>query len=340
MSHARRRRTDGCASVSRRVGLAAAFALLLVAAGCRHAGAPSASPVAPVPAGEVHVSFRVYNSALGEVRSAATTVTFEALGTEVPDTVGVPINTFSLDGVDPVRAAVYQPHTGSRLGRFVTATTDGVIRLPRVEASYDLFLMSTASGARYADIDVGRPTSPGTAKRYATMRTARPGESLLGQNAVSESDESFRFEAAEFTRALNPFGLEYGRLDFLGSTGSADVTSGWVAVDPQTCEPAHVVPGTFWVNHVYVPVNNEYPYLSDARCFETRSYVPKFWGDVLIVYGLAQAYLGATGGLYPCLLVSCGGNAGGFYYMTARPPLSSSGADVVRYLALMNGGLQ
>ena len=114
-------------------------ACVLASAACGGGGGQPASP-----SGITSIlTIRVYNSATGEVPQANFTVKANSSPAliRLADIRGV-------TGVDPQRAALRLAHSSDGVGTLAAKTTNGVISVPvNGDATYDLFLMSTASGA-------------------------------------------------------------------------------------------------------------------------------------------------------------------------------------------------
>ncbi len=316
----------------------------LLCACAQTAPSPSSPTVSSPPrASTITVSFRVFDSALGEIPSAAFTTIYTApsSGDSTQFHVLLPLSQVQVPNVDPLRAALYEPHQGTRLGRFVTSTTDGTLTLPQHDASYDLFMMSTLSRVAYASLDAVGGLTLRDLPRYATLRMAGAGEDILGYHTLDASDESFRFTAAAFTNALNPFGLPYGRVDYIEGP-TADITSGMVAAyseTPITCNLVGAVTGRFWVNSAYTKSSALYPPIVGGICWAPPMYYYHVYGGALAMRGLSEAYLGAPDGIFiECILTRCPEH--GTWTFDPAPPLTDQGKDAVRYWALMNGALR
>jgi hypothetical protein len=320
------------------------LALCVLAVGCGN----STNPTSPGDGGTatartVTVTFRVYNSTSGEIPASRFTRT--STGDVSP--IEIRLSDLAAAGVDPLRAAVYEAHVGGEMGAFVASTTNGGFKITRPphDAVYDVFLMSTAGGANYTCLDSGWQPSDGWTRRYTTLRLAAGGEQVLGQPIVDWSDESFRFFAGEFSRALNPFGLQYGRVDFVGNA-AGEMTSGWGGDQVAAGWDGMLLsaPGQFVVDITARDLESWYR-------FQPRMY-GWYWIHIagsVVVHGLAHAYLSAPdywqnlactdgSGDVACVLVACPASSSVFYQTT--PPLTAAGKDAVRYWALMNGRLR
>jgi hypothetical protein len=89
--------------------------------------------------------------------------------------------------------------------------------------------MSVASGIDYAVLDGVPLDTGGSGRRYATLALAQPNGEFMGLPVAEEPDAaSFRSAAEQFTRAMSPFGIQYGRVDFVEHAGLADLTAAWV----------------------------------------------------------------------------------------------------------------
>jgi hypothetical protein len=339
------RRTRFAVSAPRLWHLASIVALCVLAVEC----GGGTNPTAPADLGSaafrtVTVTFRVYNSTSGEI--AASRLARTSTGDVSP--IEIRLSEIAVAGVDPLRAAVYEAHAGSEMGAFVTSTTNGVFKVARPprDTVYDVFLMSTAGAANYTCLDAGWQPSSGWTRRYSTLRLAAAGEQVLGQPIADWSDESFRFFTGEFSRALNPFGLQYGRVDFVANA-AADMTGGWSGSGGAPAAWDRMLlsaPGQFVVDITARDFESWYR-------FQPRMYA-WYWihiGGSVVVHGLAHSYLSAPdywdnqgctdgSGDLACLLVACPPSSSVFYQAT--PPLTAAGQDAVRYWALMNGRLR
>ncbi len=311
--------------------------VLAVAAPCACSrNTPSAATPTPPAVHESHidVTLRVYNSALGEITAAARTIS-AALPTGATLQIVLPIPDLQATGVDPLRAAVYEAHAGAQLGQFVASTKDGTIRFTvQTSGTYDVFLMSTASGVDYTKADAQIVGTEQPVARYATMRRARAGEPVLGQIAVDETDDSFRFAAEQFTAALNPFGLQYGQISFVGNAVTADITAAWVTPTQYPCWGSNTGPGVFWTNPLTALTSDQYPYVGGG-CWPLQVYVTRIFGGALVIDALGRVYIG-TGA---CLLIRCP-ESNVQFLIDRKPPFTATGIDVARYAALMNGSLK
>jgi hypothetical protein len=278
----------------------------LLAAGC---GGSSSSPSAPADSTGWSGSVRIdlYHSALGKVGQTTRPVRRGSL-------LALSIAELGVSGVDAKRIVVRAPHDGSHLGRRIAWSTTGSVGFPAYDDAVDVFLMDNRRTPDYTCFDAGDTTwfDRGFRERYTTLRKV-VGE-ILFDNYLAEDgpDVPFEWATQEFTRALNPYGLPYGRVAF--SRGPAAMKCGWYfGYHPSWIGVASAQgSGVFWIAAGLDP--------------------PK--AEEVAMHELAHAYLGApdyykhkecSGTLSRVLLVWGAGDW----------VLSPQGEDAIRYWSLM-----
>jgi hypothetical protein len=308
-----------------------AFAALFLAvalAGCGHDPLPTAPSTTQPTTGSLDVAFTVYDSAKGPIRS---------FKKQVP-TVGISA-TVTLDaselggGIDAHRFVVRAAHQGDRLGAFVAATRIGTLEFPTTTSfgDLDVFVMNASNGTDYNCADVGdtdwNPSSKSLGgARYGTIRLAGSGETFVGQSnsyAIQDGSDSDLIQAVkDVNSVLNPFGLAFARMDYVGRVATASISAGWSADIPPNwgfARPGVAVP---WIA---VGPDIDHPASHGAY--------------VVWIHELLHAWQNApdyyhsrcsTDGLN-CLVWDCAGGP-----PSSVVPLSPQGRDIVRYWTLMS----
>jgi hypothetical protein len=261
--------------------------------------------------------FRVYNSASGEIPGAGFTRTVDRVCCESQyPNVSIELSTIKAVGVDPFRAVLRAAHQEDKVGSLVAKTTIGRLTIqPTGDATYDLFLMSTASGVDYRCLDYTGEAVHGATTSFPDLHRQTTG-TLFGCPVEDGPDDPIELAVGQFNEALSPFGLRYGAIDYRG----ADATIGAMAVGWTTRDacPASMGAGGAMVLRKYPP---------DAAV----------WGPVWAIHELSHAYLGAPdyylngacfSGNVVCSLLGCSeGNP-------PRYAFTEAGKDAARYWAL------
>jgi hypothetical protein len=329
------KRSDQMLHTSTRPGAARhnghfAFAALFLSAalaGCGDHSLPTAPSTTQPVTGSFEVAFTVYDSAKGPINSfkklAPTTGTLAKLTLDTSELGG---------GIDPHRFVVRVAHQGDRLGAFVAATRSGRLELTMTTSvsDFDVFVMNASNGTDYNCADAGdaawNPKSLGGA-RYGTIRLAGRGESFVyGQTyryATQDGSDTDLIQAVtDVNNVLNPFGLAFARMDYVGRVATASISAGWsgdVFPNAGLAGPGLAVP--------WIAVNSEYD-----RPGSHFAYV--VWiHELLHAWQNAPDYAHSscsTSGL-DCLLWDCAGGP-----PRSVVPLSPQGRDIVRYWTLMS----
>jgi hypothetical protein len=294
--------------------LTAGAPLLSLSLACGGGSASPASPSSPAA-----VTFHVYDSALGEMSAATFSRNASASGD-----VTIVLSDLSIQGVDRYRAVVREVHQGDRVGAFVARTTSGTLTARVVNgATYDLFLMSTGSSVDYSCLDYMEESVSGASSDFPTLGRRTQG-TIFNHAVVDGPDAPIAFAVSQFNTALNPFGIRYGAIQYLGATTSAaDMYIGWSTA--ALLSPTRGYGGGGMAIVAVDGVNTNYDTL--------------WYGQVgTVVHELGHAYLGApdylnnTGcfgfaGNLSCVFLSCAVKGTTF---------SAVGADAARYWALTN----
>lgn len=221
--------------VGRRLrGLEIAAVFLTVAvAGCGDKAGPTTPSSTTPTTGSVELSFTVYDSAKGRIGA------FKRIAPLDGSLARVSLSTPDLgSGIDPDRFALRVAHQGDRLGSLVAATRSGtmdVIASTGVR-DFDVFVMNASNGANYRCADTGDadwfPSAAMGGARYGTLRLASAGEAFIdGQkkgHAILDGPEAELIRAVDqVNTVLNPFGLLFGRMDYVGRASAASISAGW-----------------------------------------------------------------------------------------------------------------
>jgi hypothetical protein len=284
-----------------------------------HATNPTSPSVPPSSSGAVN--FRVYNSATGEVSAA----TFSKSPSKGGD-VSISLSDVSIQGVDLRRAVLREAHQGDRVGAFVARTSNGALSAAVANgATYDLFLMSTASGLNYSCLDyqAQEESVTGASSDFPTMNRKTDG-TIFNHKVVDGPDAPIEFAVSQFNTALNPFGIRYGAIEYLGvTTSTADMTVGWSTA--ALLSPNRGYGGGGMAIFAIDGINTDYDTL--------------WYGQVgTIVHELGHAYLGAPDYLNNTGCFGFAGNLTCAFLPCAvkGTTFSASGADAARYWALTN----
>lgn len=299
----------------RRWGAASTVLLTTLLASCGSQGGPSTAPT-PVPTRSATLTFRVYNSATGELSEATFSRVVESdLWTGLLPSLSISLATLSVRGVDPVRAVLRLPHVGDQIGGLVGKTVTGTLTIqPTNDMTYELYLMNAASSVDYGCLDYTAEAMLGASTAFPTLRRVTSGQ-ILGCPIEDGEDDAIESAVGQFNQALNPFGIKYGLIIYVGTgASSANMTIGWAPWDASAASKG---------GGGYAVVQKR-----DGQTATTRR--------VLVAHELAHAYLGAPdyydqpacfSGNTTCALVAC---------PVAEPSFSSAGQDAARYWALMD----
>jgi hypothetical protein len=255
--------------------------------------------------------FRLFNHVRGPLGQVTRTA---ARG----ETMALRIDELGLAGVDPTVMVVRRPASGDRLGarvavvpcndgpaflkEFCTPATvqePGVFRhVADADGAFDVFLMDATREIDYAGCVAGALSDADPVPfirggdAFSTLRLAPAGERLVeSQTATAApSDEAFRRVAADYSRAMNPFGIRYGALDFAGS-GPAEITGGYVA-SPSSPWESGAAFGGFWVT-----LADQSP---DVPIGRRLSYATVFLELGHVFLGQPYRYLGWEGSAAKC----------------------------------------
>lgn len=199
-----------------------AFVVSLLATACGGSGGGGTEGNSPTGPSSTTATFTVYNSATGQVGSFT-----RPAGSLVLTTADL-----GAAGVDPLRFVVRSAHVGDRIGRRVAWTRTGRASLTAsAGAMYDVFVMNASNGASYACADAGdqgdwdpsfATMGYGEDGRFGTLRTAPVGETFTHSARIWTAEDAFdgpgEFAVRELNTALNPFGIAYAGLSYLGTT--------------------------------------------------------------------------------------------------------------------------
>lgn len=311
--------TDACSR--RRIDGLLACLMIASLGGFACGGRGSDGPVSPSPppTGTATLTFRVFNSKLGEVPGAGFVKSVARNGPNGSfPPVSIALAEISATGVDPQRAALRSSeHPDDRVGGLIARTTGGVLSfVPTGDATYDLFLMNAASGTNYDCLDYAAEKTSGMRTLFVTLRRVATGQ-IFGVQVVDGPDAPFEYAVEQFNSALNPFGVMYGHIQYVGLAMSADMTGGWSLLSDGGKNLGGI--GQF----VIVTIGS--------------SAYEQFWGPVYAIHELGHAYLGAPdyyqntgcfGGNLSCAFVEC-------IPSITEATFTPSGADAARYWALM-----
>ncbi len=278
--------------------------------------------------GSFGVAFTVYDSATGPIRS---------FKKQVPSTgtlAEVTLDASELGGgIDARRFVVRVAHQGDWLGAYVAATRTGALEFTMTTSlsDFDVFVINASNGTDYDCADGGDwnwypPKSLGGA-RYGTIRLASAGETFVGSQgtryAIQDgSDDDLIQAVTDVNSVLNPFGLAFARMDYVGRVATASISAGWSGdVSPNwgLAGPGRAVP---WIAANSV---NDRPGLHVAY----RTWIH----ELLHAWQNAPDYTqsSCSGFSLDCLLWDCVGG-----YPRSVGPLSPKGRDMVRYWTLMS----
>jgi len=277
----------------------------------------SPSPASPSSLGAT--TFRVYNSALGPIPGATFTKSPSGLGD-----VTISLAELAISGIDRQRAVLREAHQDDRIGGFIARTSSGTLTARLTSgATYDLFLMSTASGVDYSCLDYSAESVAGASTDFPALVRLTAG-TIFNYPVVDGPDEPILFSVSQFNAALNPFGIRYGSIQYLGATASAaDMTIGWSTA--ALLSPNRGYGGSGQAIVAVDGINTEFDTL--------------WHGQVMtVVHELAHAYLGAPDYITNTGCFGFAGNLSCVFLPCALrgTTFSAVGADAARYWALTN----
>lgn len=296
--------------------------LAVVVAGCGGRGTNPSSPTPPAgAAATLTLTFHVYNSATGEIPGAGFTKTVDVpAGTWFP-TVSISLAQLPLAGVDAGRAVLRYSHAGDKIGVLIAKTLNGTLTFqPTFNATYDLFLMNASSGADYECLDYTAEATHGASTAFPQLHRYTTG-TLLSCPVEDGPDEPIQLAVDQLNHALNPFGLQYGSVDYRGADGATGPMA--IAWTPRTACVASKGGSGFLVIQ------------QDPSITSTRE-------TILVIHELGHAYLGAPdyynnrscfSGVLTCAFLNCAPDAD-------SPTFSPAGQDAARYWALMDSRLR
>ncbi len=279
-------------------------------------------PASPTPPGgkTATLTFRVYNSATGEIPGAGFTRTVQADAVSgLFPAVSISVSALKVAGVDPLRAVLRVEHQSDRIAPLIDKTTDGTLVFqPFAAATYDLFLMNAANGVSYDCLDYTEEAGRGATSAFPDLHRVTTG-TIYGCPIADGPDGPFQTAVDQFNDAMNPFGLRYGFIDYRGADAMTGLmTGGWS--NRAVCQFSAGGNGMLVAQQ------------DDKMTPENRAW--------LVAHELAHAYLGAPdyyhrescfGGGLTCALVGC-------------PPTSAyftpAGKDAVRYWALTDSRMR
>jgi len=303
----------------------AALYLCTALAGCGNDSLPTAPSSGQPMTGSFEVAFTVYDSAKGPIHSfkkvAPTTGTLAKLTLDTSQLGG---------GIDPYRFVVRVAHQGDRLGAFVAATRSGTLELIMTTSvsDFDVFVMNASNGTDYNCADANwNPKSLGGA-RYGTIRLAGSGETFVGGSgqryAIRDgSDDDLIQAVTHVNGVLNPFGLPFARMDYIGRGATASISAGWSGDIPPNywglAGPGLAVPWMVVSSEIDRP-GVHYAYrLWIHELLHAWQNAPDYAQSSCSSFGL------------DCLLWDCPGD-----HQSSVVPLSPRGRDIVRYWSLMS----
>lgn len=204
-------------SLTRALKIAAApgivFCLLAIAA-CNQ----SPETEDPNPPRPLTIVFNVFNSTKGLQGS------FSQSGQTVTQ-MSFPLSSFNVQGVNPSRAVLREVNNGGKLGKFKKYANNGSIDLIITNAEgasgqvqYDLFLFNSTNNVDYEGLEVNNPSAT---YRFGTMKR-------VDRDGMTGPDYIFVNVVNQFNEALNPFGILFGEIRYLGvTTESANMECGY-----------------------------------------------------------------------------------------------------------------
>jgi hypothetical protein len=309
----------------------AALFLSAALAGCGNDSLPTSPSSAQPTTGSFEVAFTVYDSAKGPIHS------FKKLAPTTGTLAKLTLDTSQLGGgIDHYRFVVRVAHQGDRLGAFVAATRSGTLELIMTTSvsDFDVFVMNASNETDYSCADAGDTDwNPGLKSlggaRYGTIRLAGSGESFVGGQGnryaiLDGSDDDLVQAVTDVNNVLNPFGLAFARMDYVGRVATASISAGWsgdippnywgwahpglavpwIAVRSDLDRPGSHIPYVVWIHELLHAWQNAPDYYTRSRC--------------------------STAGL-DCVLWDCAGGP-----PRSVVPLSPQGRDIVRYWTLMS----
>jgi hypothetical protein len=313
-----------------RLEIAALF-LTVALAGCGDKALPVAPSITPPATTQsVDLSFTVYDSAKGRIGSFKRTLQLES------SLVRVTLGTSDFgSGIDPDRFAIRYAHQGDQLGPLVAASRSGTLDLVMSTAvrDFDVFVMNASSGADYKCADNGDAAwLPGKAlggARYGTLRLASAGEVFRGSQNTSYvvqngTEDDLMAAVDQVNAVLNPFGLSFARMDYVGRVSTASISAGWSADLPPTlwglAQPATVAPWIAVTSSLDRSGNHSAYHMWIHELIHAWQNAPDYY---------KQAGCGGSG--LDCVLWDCPGD-----HVRSVIPLSPRGRDIVRYWTLMS----
>lgn len=246
----------------------------------------------------------------------------------------------AVDAIDRRRAIAVELSAHGELGSVVAQTRTGTLNIsnPGRDATLGIMLMSTINGVDYDCLDYCPACSGTRPHRSATMRMAEDGEEIHGFRARAASDLPFRYAAGLLNAALDVSGIRLGRIEFKDGS-PVDLLGVWAEL------PA-AVSGYGYKDAAMVHYRFGDP--ANTSCF--RPCAPDIapyeqnlrYAAAVALHELGHSFLSAPdydtrpgcasngSSSLTCMLIDCA-LADGSY-----PHLSATGADAVRYWALMN----
>lgn len=176
------------------------------------ASAPAAIEHKPKPV-NVTLEFDVYNSTKGKQSSFKENVQERKKITIRIDKLGVP-------DVDLRRIVVRERHRDGKIGKLVTFSRTGevALKVPDSDASYDIFLVNNSNKVNYDCLDHKKVKMVNN-KRF--VKVIRRDFGQVGPDGI------LRNIFKQLNKALNPFGIAYGGLNYDRGFTSGDMSAGY-----------------------------------------------------------------------------------------------------------------
>ena len=178
--------------------------------------------------------------------------------------------------------------------------------------------MNAATGVSYDCLDYTAEAVRGASSAYPDLHRATTG-TIYGCPLEDGPDEPFQAAVDLFNEALNPFGLRYGKIDYLGADGATGtMMGGWSS--RSVCQASAGGYGMLVAQY--------------------RATDPAMWHTIWVAHELAHAYLGAPD-YYQNRSCFSGNLTGAFFGTPATAAtFTPAGKDAARYWALTDSRMR
>ncbi len=219
--------------------------------------------------------------------------------------ITISIKDLNISGVDSRRMALRERNANGKIGRLVKFSKTGGITFeaPPTKTYYDLFLMNAVNNVDYDCLDKEQ------IKLLNNKRMVRVIRRDFGQ---AGSNKLLQKVFKRLNSALNPFGIQYGYMDYGKKYRTGDMSAGYgyMGDKGKSNQPWF---GTHWSSGFAVNVNKLKP--------ETRF--------ALFAVGLEEAFE-----VYFGVDDICGFDSGGSIQLNGL--LTPKGKDIIAYFAVIN----